>query len=304
MKRKNEIILAGDCKMKRKAAVVCCSDGRKTPEREKLELTVKHLEEMGISVCLSDHLFSEKPSCETLRPKERAAELMRFFSDSAITDIFDISGGDLANGILPYLDYNAISESGACFYGYSDLTTLINAIYAKTGKSSVLYQVKNIAGDNADIQKKRLSEYLCGQSKELTDFRYEFVNGTEMSGVLVGGNIRCFLKLAGTEYMPAPSGKILLLEAFGSTLPQVYSCISQLNQLGCFEKCRGILLGTFTKLCSEELYAEVISQVISETGGKKPVAITREIGHGSDSRAAIIGKTVSLSVDITVQSII
>ena len=52
MKRKNEIILAGDCKMKRKAAVVCCSDGRKTPEREKLELTVKHLEEMGISVCL------------------------------------------------------------------------------------------------------------------------------------------------------------------------------------------------------------------------------------------------------------
>ena len=99
MKRKNEIILAGDCKMKRKAAVVCCSDGRKTPEREKLELTVKHLEEMGISVCLSDHLFSEKPSCETLRPKERAAELMRFFSDSAITDIFDISGGDLANGI-------------------------------------------------------------------------------------------------------------------------------------------------------------------------------------------------------------
>ena len=215
MKRKNEIILAGDCKMKRKAAVVCCSDGRKTPEREKLELTVKHLEEMGISVCLSDHLFSEKPSCETLRPKERAAELMRFFSDSAITDIFDISGGDLANGILPYLDYNAISESGACFYGYSDLTTLINAIYAKTGKSSVLYQVKNIAGDNADIQKKRLSEYLCGQSKELTDFRYEFVNGTEMSGVLVGGNIRCFLKLAGTEYMPDPSGKILLLEAFG-----------------------------------------------------------------------------------------
>ncbi len=281
--------------MKRKAAVVCCSDGRKNTEKEKLELTVRYLEDMDINVCVSEHIFSDSPSCEAIGNKARAAELMRYFSDNEITDIFDISGGDLANGILPYLDYKAISESKACFYGYSDLTTVINAIYAKTGKSSVLYQVKNIAGDNAALQKKLLSEYLSGQNRELLSFGYDFVNGEEMSGVLIGGNIRCLLKLAGTEYMPDPTGKILLLEALGSTLPQVITYVNQLLQLGFLEKCTGILLGTFTRLCSEGLYDEVTGLIMSETNGRKPVAVTKEIGHASDSRAALIGKTLKLT---------
>lgn len=35
-----------------------------------------------------------------------------------------------------------------------------------------------------------------------------------MQGIVVGGNIRCLLKLAGTEYWPDMNGKILLLESF------------------------------------------------------------------------------------------
>ena len=52
-----------------------------------------------------------------------------------ITDIYDISGGDIANEILPYLDFEVIKNSGKRFWGYSDLTTVINAIYEKTGKN-------------------------------------------------------------------------------------------------------------------------------------------------------------------------
>lgn len=69
---------------------------------------------------------------------------MNFYNDDEIAEIFDISGGDVANGILPYLDYEVIQKHSKRYWGYSDLTTIINAIYAKTGKASVLYQVRNL----------------------------------------------------------------------------------------------------------------------------------------------------------------
>ena len=72
---------------------------------------------------------------ESGSPLEKARELMEFYEDASIKAIFDISGGDLANTILPYLDYERIASVKKQFCGYSDLTTIINAIYAKHRKS-------------------------------------------------------------------------------------------------------------------------------------------------------------------------
>ena len=46
--------------------------------------------------------------------------------------------------VLPYLDFDIIADTDKEFWGYSDLTTIINAIYTKTQKSSVLYQIRNL----------------------------------------------------------------------------------------------------------------------------------------------------------------
>ena len=77
---------------------------------------------------------------------------MSFYKDDKIKAIFDISGGDVANGILPYLDYEQIANSEKMFWGYSDLTTVLNAIYKKTGKASVLYQIRNLIYDCKEVQ--------------------------------------------------------------------------------------------------------------------------------------------------------
>ena len=69
---------------------------------------------------------------------------MDFYLDDTIDAICDISGGDIANGILPYLDYSVIAKMDKQFWGYSDLTTILNAIYAKTGQTGVLYQIRNV----------------------------------------------------------------------------------------------------------------------------------------------------------------
>lgn len=41
-------------------------------------------------------------------PQERAAELNQLFKNTEISAIFDISGGDSANQILEYIDYESI----------------------------------------------------------------------------------------------------------------------------------------------------------------------------------------------------
>ena len=61
-----------------------------------------------------------------------------------------------------------------------------------------------------------------------------------MEGIVVGGNIRCLLKLAGTEYWPNMDGKILFLEAYGGEVSQIAALFTQLEQMGVFKQVEGI----------------------------------------------------------------
>ena len=120
-----------------KVGIVCCSNGQKNSYREKIALLRDTLENMGLVPVFSDYIY-EKEDVFSGTAKERAKALMDFYKDDTIKAIYDISGGDVANSILPYLDFGVIKKSDKEFWGYSDLTTIVNAMYAKTGKASVL----------------------------------------------------------------------------------------------------------------------------------------------------------------------
>ena len=115
-----------------------------------------------------------------------------------------------------------------------------------------------------------------------------------MNGVVVGGNIRCFLKLAGTEYWPDMTGKVLLLEAYSGEISQIATLFSQLEQMGVFDQVTGILLGTFTKFEKSGATQSVFDLLKEHIPETLPVAQTSEIGHGADSKAIVIGENVGL----------
>ncbi len=271
----------------------CCSNGQKASYRDKLEILNNVLTEIGLVPIFSDYIF-EQNGAAAGSAEERAAALMDFYRDEEIRAIFDISGGDMANEILQELDYNMIGNSGKQFWGYSDLTTIINGIYTKTGKSSVLYQVRNLLYDYGERQKADFKETVLEGKGNLTEFPYEFVQGDFMEGIVLGGNIRCLLKLAGTPYFPDLNGKILLLEAYSGLVPRMTAYLSQLKQMGVFERVFGILLGTFTQLEQEGQDAKIEDLVLSFAGKGIPIAKTGLIGHGPDSRAIEIGAQIRL----------
>ncbi len=283
-----------------KAAIVCCSNGQQVSNAEKIKQLQTTLEEIGIKPILSEYIY-EKEDVFSGTGEERAKSLMDFYKDGEIKAIFDISGGDIANEILPYLDFDVIAQSEKQFWGYSDLTTILNAIYAKTGKTSVLYQVRNLIYQHAAKQVADFTSTIFTddvqlyEKSELFDFSYKFVQGKEMKGIVVGGNIRCLLKLAGTEYFPDMTGKILLLEAYGGLTAQMVTYLNQLKQMGVFDKINGILLGTFTKMEETECRPTITELVKRYAGEKLPIAKTAEIGHGTDAKGIIIGQELTLN---------
>ena len=276
-----------------KVAIVGCSNGQTQTNREKVVLLEKVLVKIGLCPVFSDFLF-ERDSVFSGTGRERAEALMNFYQDREIQMIFDISGGDIANEILPYLDFEVIAENPKPFWGYSDLTTIMNAIYAKTGVRSVLYQIRNLLREDGKTQITNFTSTIFDGTNHLFSFEYQFIQGERLEGIVVGGNIRCLLKLAGTEYWPDMTNKVLLLEAFGGTVPQMTTYLNQLKQMGVFHKINGILLGTFTKMEQDHCLPAITSLVKQYAGERIPIIKTQEIGHGSNSKAIVIGEKVYL----------
>lgn len=276
-----------------RVGISACSNGHLKEWEYQIDELTAVLKGFEIEPVLAPHILVTTDEFSGT-DEERAADLMRFYEDDSIEAIYDISGGDLANGVLKYLDFDVIANSGKRFWGYSDLTTVINAIYAMTGKSSVLYQVKNMVYSEADLQRKRFADYLSGDKTSLFDFNYEFLQGNHMEGIVIGGNIRCLLKLAGTKYWPDMKGKILLLESLGGESGQIATLFTQLEHLGVFEQVSGVLLGTFTNYEKADLELSVYDLLKMHVSSSLPVATTAEIGHGHNSKAIEIGEKLEL----------
>ncbi|MGN1015113.1 MAG: LD-carboxypeptidase [Butyricicoccus sp.] len=267
----------------RRAGWISCSNGLQPEAAKELDHLEQVLNHEGISVRRSDCLFA-RDGVRSSTAKERADCLMELYDDRNIDAVFDLSGGDVANEILPYLDFSvierAINSMGQpkSFWGYSDLTVLLNAIYSQTGLPGSLYQMR----------------FYTGQP-DLFSWSYRMVQGEELSGIVVGGNIRCLLKLAGTRYFPDCRGKVLFLEARSGGVPQMITYLSQLKQLGVLDEVSGLLLGTFTQMEREQSQPDVIQLVREIIRPDLPVAKTQDIGHAVTSKAIWIGKPVVLT---------
>ena len=131
---------------------------------------------------------------------------------------------------------------------------------------------------------------LLENGTDLFHVNYSFIQKKEMKGIVVGGNIRCFLKLAGTEYMPELEDKILLLEGLSGRVAKMETYLCQLQQLGAFRKVAGIILGTFTEMEAEKCTPTIATLVKRIAGKDVPIAVTRDIGHGTDSKGIVIGQ--------------
>ena len=276
-------------KVNDKIALVVCSNGKNIEDKARLEKLEAILVEMGLVPVFTKYIYKDKRGSS---PQFRAEELMSFYKNNEIKAIFDMSGGDIANEMLEYLDYDVIKENYKPFFGYSDLTTVLNALVSKTDKINYLYQILNII-ENEKIKISFENTFLK-EKNTLFDVNWKFLQGTKIEGEVVGGNIRCFLKLTGTEYFPEVENKVLFIEGLGTSIEALLTHLAQLKQLGVFDKISGLLIGTFTKIEKEFSVDEIFEIVKSYVPSSLPIAKTQEVGHAKDSKALKLGEIIHI----------
>lgn len=239
--------------------------GLSNPIRVKRIIKEKEwLENLGIEVETSPILYQDSTG------KERA-EIFNSWIQKDLDYIFDVSGGDLANETLKYIDYAAFQKSSTIYFGYSDLSCVINALYTKTNRASILF---NICSNS---NQKELEDFLFRRNENLLENKDQQI---------IGGNIRCFLKLAGTTYFPNLKNKTLFLESYSGNEKRIRAYFAQLDTIGVFSDISMLILGQFSEMEEKGEYDKVIRIAKSYFSN---IQILRTIGHSNDSKGLRIG---------------
>lgn len=278
-----------------KIALVVCSNGKNIEDEDRLQKLEDILVEMNLVPIFSKYIYKDKFG-RGAKAQVRAEELMSFYKNKEIKAIFDISGGDIANEILEYLDYDVIKRNYKPFFGYSDLTTVLNALVSKTNEINYLYQILNII-ENEEIRTNFENTFMKNE-QTLFDVKWRFLQGSSIEGEVIGGNIRCFLKLVGTRYFPEVKNKVLFIEGLGTSIEGLVTHLAQLKQIGVFDIISGLLIGTFTKIekdISEEELFKLVKEYIPE---HLPVVKTSEVGHANNSKALKIGEKIYIKNEL------
>lgn len=228
-------------------------------KKERVEPVIQWLSDLGYAVDVSPYLYVDSS------PKQRALIWNQWMKED-IEYIFDVSGGDLANETIPYLDFDAYLNSHTVFHGYSDLTCVLNALAPM--RDAILFQ---ICGNTNQID---IENYLRGNPNHLLQTK------------ALGGNIRCLLKLAGTSYFPNLNGQPLFLESHSGNAYRIRTYFAQLEMMDVFSKVKSLTLGQFTQL-DEEGNRFVLYEITKKYA--IPIYDNIHIGHSKDSKAMIVG---------------
>lgn len=274
--------------------LISCCDGISDQNKKHIEKIEEILNGMGLKLKYAKTIYKTKgPFAGT--GKERANELMKLFKNQNIKAIFDVSGGASANQILGYLDYEIIKKNNKPYFGMSGLSVILNALYKCADIKTYHYTIANLIEECSKEQIRMFEETFLNGKEDIYKINLEWIQGNEMSGVVIGGNMQALSKIVGTKYMPDFQDKILLLESLGGAPNLIGAILFQLEHVGAFDKIKGIILGEFTEMQKENHVPDLMELVREVLGDRNiPIVKTDDIGHSPSSKCIVIGEAIDL----------
>ena len=227
-----------------------------TYESLQLQIALETLIAMGLNAKVGPHVM-DRFGYLAGEDEDRASDINTAFADPEIDAVFALRGGWGASRLLPFLDFDLIAKNPKIFLGYSDITSLLNAIYAKAGvvtfhgpnvmsrwndftyqgMRDVLFEAKSVAYSNPEV----IEDDLVARKH-----RIQTIKTGNATGRLIGGNLTLMSALVGTPYFPDTRGAILFLEDVGEAIYRVDRMMTQLKLSGALDQVSGIVFGHFT----------------------------------------------------------
>ncbi len=254
----------------------------------------------------------------TATREDRANDFNEAYMDKNVKLVMALSGGWSANEVLPLIDWQVVITNPKPLIGFSDITILLNAIYAKTGVSGFLGPNFSTFGRMPEWQYtfNNFSMVMQGSASQFVKSRswgesgrkrhktkgWQALETGEANATLLGGNLGTFYLLQGTEYQPKFNEPFIFLledddEASSYTAVEVSRRFESLLQLPSFrDNLQGLMVGRFQK-GSNVSEKDIASIIASKNLGSIPIAYNVDFGHTLPMLTLPIGQNVSLRVN-------
>lgn len=268
--------------------------------------------------------------------QKRVADIHDAFSNHDINAIITSTGGYNSNDLLPLIDWDLVKNNPKIFMGSSDITVILNAIYAKTGivtyygPNYYRFAMKYGLEYSLDYLFKALfskKPYFVKQSKQWSNDKWYidqenrvyvnsdgFVTNVEedfiTEGTIVGGNLCSLNLLQGTDYMPSLENSVLFIEdddmAGNNTEHEFIRNLRSLAQTVSIDSIRGIVIGRFSPSCCVNS-RELLTYLKSDNMFRSiPVIAELDFGHcepsitfpiGGNAKIKQCGKKISIQIN-------
>lgn len=223
-------------------------------------------------------------------PKEKAEDINKMFEDKEVKAIFCISGGFNSNALFDYLDYDVIKKNPKPLCGFSDSTSIENAIYAKTGVITFNGPTfKALTNWATEYGYKEVMKRFVDGSLELGDVEDEYITIQEgmAEGILVGGNLSLANEMVCGKYRIDFKDKILFIEELCLETPPelVSNYLYHMRQNGVFDEIKGIWVGNYDgSIALEKILLDVLQGEY-----KFPIIKSNNFGHTEKKTVIPVG---------------
>lgn len=263
--------------------VIAPSNYIEKDDLEYINASIALMEVSGFKVKFGKYVFEDTLGYGT-SPEKRAADINWAFKDDEVKAVMCVKGGEDSNTTLDYIDYEMIKKHPKIICGFSDNTSILNAIHEKTGL--VTYHgptFKSLTSWETGYAYKQFIKTFAENTESLImgepEDEYTTIQAGQATGELVGGNLSLFTKLVCGKYAVNLQDKILFLEELGfEAAPEmVNSNIYYLKQNGVFDKIAGLWIGNYehpSKVSIEKIIKNAIGDEY-----KFPIIKSDNFGH-------------------------
>ncbi|MEH2128702.1 S66 peptidase family protein [Nostoc sp.] len=268
-----------------------------------IEAARKSISQLGLKVKLGKHIL-DRYGYLAGKDSDRADDVNLMFSDRTIKAIIPMRGGWGCNRILPLLNYSLIRSHPKIIIGYSDITTLLLAINARSQMITFHGPVATSTWNQftVDYFKRILfnGEAVTMQNLNSSEVRLETIAPGKARGKLVGGNLSVLSAMVGSPYLPPWNKSILFVEEVGEDVYRIDRMLTQLKTAGILNQIAGFIFGQCTKcsLGDEPSFTlmQVLQQHILPLG--IPAWYGSMIGHIKDKFTLPIGVEVEINAEL------
>jgi len=289
-------MLADKLKIGDTIGVIAPDKALKSSDEIYLKRATNFFESIGLKVKYGNFLFSDENYCAG-SPKQRAQDINNMFSDKDIKAIFTVKGGELVNGVLPFIDFDNIKNNPKMFLGMSDITVLLCAINKMTNlityhcNDYIYYGKKEVT----EYDKNEIIDKLFNGNRIIIPYEdRKFINFKDkiISGKCYGTNVKDLLKLLGTSYMPDLSNSILFLEAYRTDIIQWNTLLEQYKQIGILNN--AVVLGYIYQIQHEEKNKYSVENELMKINSEIPIVKTNDFGHKHANSIIPIGANIKI----------